>query len=135
LTIDNSLEHETTYYWRVRAENDSGLSEWADSFTFTTAVADSNELEEIPTEITLKQNYPNPFNSTTKIRYGIPKGTDVELSVYNMLGQKVTTLSNQKKSSGWHTVIFDASGLSSGVYIYRIQTDGFLKTKKLTVIK
>lgn len=95
----------------------------------------SNELEEMAVEFSLLQNYPNPFNPTTNIRYGITEPTEVSLGVYNMLGQKVATLLNGKQSTGWHTVSFNASALSSGFYIYRIQAGDFVSTKKLMLIK
>lgn len=95
----------------------------------------SNEHIERPYELNLFQNYPNPFNPTTQIRFGIPQSADVQLNVYNMLGQQVAALVSGQKSAGWHTATFDASGLSSGAYIYRIQAGEFVQTKKLILIK
>lgn len=95
----------------------------------------SSEVEDIPTKYYLKQNFPNPFNPNTQIRYSIPKAEHVNLSVFNMLGQKVVTLVNENQSSGRHEVIFDASRLSSGFYFYRIQAGEFISTKKLTLVK
>lgn len=89
----------------------------------------------LPAEFTLRQNYPNPFNPVTVIEFGIPQTTDVSLHVYNLLGQRVATLVNEQKSTGWHNVRFDASNLSSGMYIYRIQAGEYVETKKLLLIK
>ncbi|MAL18962.1 MAG: hypothetical protein CL670_04670 [Balneola sp.] len=88
-----------------------------------------------PESFQLLQNYPNPFNPSTQIRYSLPNATEVKLSVYNMLGQSVATLVDGRQNSGWHTAFFDASGLSSGLYIYRLQAGGFMSTKKLMLIK
>jgi surface protein len=93
------------------------------------------EKAELPTEFTLDQNYPNPFNPTTTIRFGLPESADVTLEVYTVLGQRVMTLVNENRSAGWHTVSFNGAGLSSGVYVYRIQAGGMVQTKKLMLVK
>tara|TARA_R110000868_G_scaffold410693_4_gene699817 strand:- start:52448 stop:53815 length:1368 start_codon:yes stop_codon:yes gene_type:complete len=85
--------------------------------------------------INLSQNYPNPFNPTTNIRFGINEASDVRLEVFNMLGQKVATLVNEQKAAGWYTVSFDASRLSSGIYIYQIIASGSQNIRKMTLIK
>ena len=88
-----------------------------------------------PVDFTLDQNYPNPFNPTTTIRFGLPEAADVRLEVYTVLGQKVKTLINENRSAGWHTVTLNASDLSSGVYVYRIQAGGVVQTRKLMLVK
>jgi len=89
-----------------------------------------------PTNFRLTQNYPNPFNPSTTIEFSIPKVEFVTLKIYNLLGQKVTTLVSDKLTPGKYKYTWDASHLASGVYIYKIQTDnGFTKTKKLLLIK
>ena len=99
-------------------------------------MATSNALmADIPTNFELQQNYPNPFNPSSNIRFGLPESGEVRLDVYNMLGQRVATLVNQKMQAGWHSVTFDASGLSSGTYIYRITSGDFVQTKKMMLIK
>jgi photosystem II stability/assembly factor-like uncharacterized protein len=90
---------------------------------------------ELPTRFALEQNYPNPFNPSTTIRYGLPQRSQVTLAVFNMLGQLVTSLVSGEVEAGNHEVQFDASGLASGVYFYRIQAGTFTHTKKLCVIK
>ena len=90
---------------------------------------------ELPVEFVLDQNYPNPFNPTTTIRFGIPESADVSLEVYTVLGQKIMTLVNENRSAGWHTVNFNGTGLSSGVYLYRIQAGGMVQTRKLMLVK
>jgi hypothetical protein len=93
-----------------------------------------NTIEQ-PVDYFLSQNYPNPFNPSTQIQYGLPKASEVVLTVYNMLGQKVATLVNQNQSAGIHTTTFDATGLSSGFYIYHLQADNFVIAKKMMLIK
>lgn len=88
-----------------------------------------------PTAFTLSQNFPNPFNPKTTISYAIPTQTLVTLSVFNTLGQKVAELVNGEKEAGSYSVTFDASGLSSGVYLYRIQAGSFVQTRKLVVVR
>lgn len=95
----------------------------------------SNENNLQPENFTLLQNYPNPFNPTTNISFTIPKATTVSLTVYNMLGQKVSTLINERLNSGSHSIKFDASSLASGLYFYTLKTDSYLQTKKMLLIK
>jgi hypothetical protein len=91
---------------------------------------------EKPESVTLSQNYPNPFNPTTEINYTVDQKTEVNLTIYNLLGRKVVTLVNDKvQSQGSYTQQFDASKLSSGVYIYRLSVDDEVMTKKMTLIK
>jgi subtilisin-like proprotein convertase family protein len=89
----------------------------------------------IPGEYKLYQNYPNPFNPETVIKFDMPKDADVKIIVFDMLGRKVTTLVNEFKQAGSYEINFDASGLSSGMYFYKIETGGFADTKKLLLIK
>ncbi len=89
----------------------------------------------IPREFSLTQNYPNPFNPTTTINYSLPTNQNVKLEVYDILGKRVTTLINEMKSAGYHSVNFNASNLSSGIYIYRIQAGNFINTKKMLIMR
>lgn len=90
---------------------------------------------ELPKEMALEQNYPNPFNPTTQIRYDLPESADVRLDVFNIQGQRVSTLVSQNQSAGRYNVNFDASTLASGVYIYRLQAGNNVMTRKMTLIK
>jgi hypothetical protein len=86
--------------------------------------------------IHLQQNYPNPFNPRTVIRYQSSVTSHIDLSIYNILGQKVTTLVSERKQPGTHNVEWDASGCNSGVYFYRLETNkGFVQTKKLMLVR
>ncbi len=89
----------------------------------------------MPTAFRLQQNFPNPFNPTTIISYELPADNVVSLEVYDMLGRKVKTLLSERQSAGAHSVTFNASSFSSGVYFYRLTTGNFVETKKLILIK
>jgi len=97
------------------------------------SLAKSNE--QLPTEFVLQQNYPNPFNPTTMIRFGLPHDTNVQLEIYNLAGHRVATLLNAQKAAGYHDVLWDASGLSSGVYFYRLTAGQFRAMKKLMLMR
>ena len=89
----------------------------------------------IPAEYHLAQNYPNPFNPETSIEYALPISGKVTLSVYNILGQEVKVLVDGQKEAGYHKVQWDAHGMASGVYFYRIQAGHFIGTKKCLILK
>ena len=96
----------------------------------------NDELESgVPTKYNLLQNYPNPFNPSTQIQYALPEATHLTLEVFNSVGQKVMEIVNGQQSAGYHTATFDASGLSSGVYLYKLTTPSFTQTKKMLLIK
>lgn len=88
-----------------------------------------------PQKFELSQNYPNPFNPATKINYSVPVQGKVKLSVYNSTGQLVDVLVNEVQASGSYSVSFNGSNLSSGVYMYRMETEGFNQTKKMILVK
>ena len=90
---------------------------------------------EAPRAFALQQNYPNPFNPTTSINFNLAKASQVELDVYNVMGQKVATLVNGKLSAGIHTATWDASAMSSGVYFYTLKADNQTKTYKMMLMK
>lgn len=83
----------------------------------------------------LFQNFPNPFNPSTKISYKIKKEGNVSLTVFNLVGQEISVLVNEKQSAGNYEVEFDASDLTSGVYLYKLQINGFTSVKRMTVLK
>ncbi len=100
-------------------------------------VITSSEAEDLnqPREISLEQNYPNPFNPTTNIEFSLQQPANVVLSVYNILGRKVDEVYNGVKSQGRHTVTFDASRLSGGIYFYELKTPSFVELRKMTLVK
>lgn len=90
---------------------------------------------ELPRNARLYPAYPNPFNPVTNIRYELPQAADVRLDVFNLMGQRVATLVNEVQQAGVHTVQFNGSALSSGVYLYRIQAGSFTDIQKITLLK
>ncbi|MCX6639057.1 MAG: SBBP repeat-containing protein [bacterium] len=91
--------------------------------------------EIIPEDYTLEQNYPNPFNPMTMLKLGLPQAGNVNLAVYNMMGQKVATLVDGWRHGGYHHIAWDASGLAAGIYFCRVRVGDFTATKKLVVMK
>jgi len=90
---------------------------------------------DIPEEFSLGDNTPNPFNPVTMINYQLSANSDIELSIYDMNGKKITTLVNDHISAGYHKISWDASGYSSGVYLYRLNAQGLVETKKMVLLK
>ena len=88
-----------------------------------------------PLTFNLEQNYPNPFNPSTVIKYSIPAAGNVLIKVYDILGNEIKTLVNENKSPGNYSVIFDAKGLPSGVYLYKLTAGNYNSVKKLVLIK
>jgi hypothetical protein len=88
-----------------------------------------------PKEYLLKQNYPNPFNPITNINFYLPVRTRVQLKIYDILGNEIAEVVNEEKSAGNHQVVFDGSKLSSGIYFYRLQSDNFISSKKMILLK
>jgi len=83
----------------------------------------------------LQQNYPNPFNPVTSIKYQVAKQSQVELNIYNLLGQKVVTLVSEEQSAGIHKYEWDASNLPGGIYIYRLKSGFYSTSKKAVLLK
>jgi hypothetical protein len=115
-----------TYSYRLKQIDFDGTFEYSDAI-------EADVLA--PTEFSLEQNYPNPFNPETVIKYTVAKESFVNLSVYDVLGQKVAELVNETTKAGRHEVNFDASHLSSGVYFYKLSTGSFDKAAEFTRIK
>lgn len=91
--------------------------------------------DNLPHKFDLFQNYPNPFNPTTKIKYSIPKTSNVLLEVYNILGERVALLVNAEQMPGFYTLDFNAINFASGFYIYRLVAKDFVEVKKMVLLK
>ena len=108
------------------------------SFYFTgkkVTTGTSGENFHGPRKYDLEQNFPNPFNPTTEIGYQLPVASNISLKVFNLLGQEITTLYEGFHQSGNYTTKFDAEGLSSGIYLYRLEAGNFVFTKKALLLK
>ncbi len=123
--VDNSTSGKM--YYRLKQIDFDG------SYSYSKAVEVS--VTSTPSEFQLAQNYPNPFNPSTKIKFNIPEAGNVSLKVYNLLGQQVRTLLSGLMQAGTHTINFDASGLHSGLYFYKLEAAGFSQVKKMTLLK
>jgi hypothetical protein len=132
----SELNEGVVYFWRVRGNNKGEFGDWSDTWSFKTVIYTSDEdQKEIPKETELKQNYPNPFNPITNLNYSISETGNTKLVVYNVLGQEVATLINAIKSPGNYSLSFNASDLSSGIYIYQLKTPHKTITKRMMLIK
>lgn len=107
---------------------------WFQNIDIVTSVEQIPSLT-MPEEFRLEQNYPNPFNPTTTIEFALPQQSAVTLTLYDILGREIETLLDDELKQGVYKVSFQADDLPSGIYIYRIRAEGFIKAKKLTLLK
>jgi len=131
--VVNSVTY-TGYSWGPQGDAIRGLNYVRPVRTIGTSTGLKNDSS-TPTEFTLQQNFPNPFNPSTTITFSISKTARVVLRVYNSLGSEVATLLSRQMSAGTYNAIWDASGMQSGVYFYRLSTDNCISTKKMILLK
>lgn len=120
-----------------------GFYFWKDTLSFyiqPTTVSIENREMQIPDQCVLHDNYPNPFNPSTTISYDLDKAGNVELAIYNIIGQKIATLVNKQQLAGQHQVIWDGNDgngnmVSSGIYLYKLKTEKFSQTKKMMYLQ
>ncbi len=124
--VDKNPINDTLQYRLKQIDNDG-------AFEYSAVV--EVEINNLPTEFSLEQNYPNPFNPITTIEYSVPEAGIVNISVYNLLGEKVKEIVNSYKSAGVYKINFNPIHLSSGVYIYKMTAGSFTAVKKLNLIK
>ncbi|MBX7045378.1 MAG: T9SS type A sorting domain-containing protein [Ignavibacteria bacterium] len=117
--------------WGYAVCSDGSVLKLNETVTGVSEPTNSN----VPANYSLEQNYPNPFNPTTTINFSLPKSSDVSLKIYDALGNEVMNIVNEYKEAGTHSVLLNASNLTSGVYFYKLQAGDFISTKKLTLIK
>jgi hypothetical protein len=117
-------------YVRLNVSDPANWNSWESK----DIVVQSVDNYEPPSAFILEQNYPNPFNPKTTIQFKIPFTTFVELKVHNLVGQEITTLVNQEKNKGEHRIVWDASGIPSGVYFCRLKAGSLVDTKKIILL-
>jgi len=117
----------------TRTNNQGTLSNWCINLLVKTSVGVDGKVN--PVEFILSQNYPNPFNSATRISYSIPKNSNVNLKIYDMLGREVRTLASGFQRAGDYILMFNSGDLSSGVYFYRLTAGDYSDVKRMVIIK
>jgi hypothetical protein len=122
-----------TWFYRLKQSDLDGTSHYSEavSLHIVTAAREGSA----PALFLLEQNYPNPFNPSTKVRFSLPHSARVSLKLYDLLGREVMTLLEEELTAGVHDVPFDAAGLSSGVYVYRLQAGGLIAARKMVFCK
>jgi len=125
----SNLDPSATYFWRIRAISPDGVKEWSSVFNFTV-------ISNSPEDFWIYPAYPNPFNNSTTIKFELKNPDFVMISIYDILGKKISDLVSGFFLNGTHTVLWEASALASGVYYYQFRTDaGFIQTNKLVLMK
>lgn len=153
--VFNGAASNTTYYWRVRAQNNVA-SDWSSEWRFATGMITGvkNSLSERPRGYTLHQNYPNPFsplgretptgvafgNPETAIRFQLPKTSYVVLKIFNIFGEEIRTLANEQREAGSHAVRWDGSDergnpVASGMYLYQLRAGNFAQVRKMNLLR
>ena len=131
-----TLVPSTVYYWRANASNSIGTGNWSSVWNFSPLPTGISQYSlEIPKEFKLYNNYPNPFNPTSKIRFDIPKNSNVKISVYDISGRIINQPVNARLNAGRYEISWSADYLASGVYFYCIETEGFTDVKRMLLVK
>jgi hypothetical protein len=130
IAVDN--QDYINYVWQDTSDSDDEIYFYKTSL-LTKVRSDNNLI--VPNEVTLYQNFPNPFNPSTTISYKLSATCNVSLKIFDLLGREVAELVSEKLQAGDHSVIWDASGMSSGIYFYRLQAGFFSETKALMLLK
>jgi photosystem II stability/assembly factor-like uncharacterized protein len=133
--IVSSLSNNIRHYWRVRAKNSGGTSDWSERWEFSTVITNVDDGSALPKIFDLKQNYPNPFNPSTTITYSLAHTVHVHLKLYSLAGEQIKILVDELQTVGEHKIALRNINLASGVYLYRLQAGPFVATKKLLLLR
>ena len=136
---DDSLEYDTEYFYRVYYSTEVHQSNYSEVISVTLEWMDVN-IGYLPIVYRLHQNYPNPFNPLTAIKYDLPQATDMNISIYDMMGRQVRNLVNTNQNSGYKSVVWNGTNdngemVSGGMYFYSIKTNTFSQTRKMILLK
>lgn len=123
--VNSPLEYAMIYYWRVKATNVGGESDWTEPQQFTTVVQ----------ETAIMPNYPNPFNASTTIRFQLAENSDVTLDIFDTVGRRIATLVDEERQPGVYFEQLQAAGYASGTYFIRIVAGDFMEVQKMAIIK
>ena len=151
-TIDSTLTDTATVvqpllisplWWRVRAGNAAGWGAFSETRILFSIIVSVSDPSQAPQTFELSQNYPNPFNPSTVIAFALPRESFVALEVFNLLGERVALLVEGKRPAGYYSESFNAQGLASGLYFYRLKAgdpsagsgQGFVQTRKLVLVR
>ncbi|BDQ03655.1 MAG: hypothetical protein KatS3mg036_0356 [Ignavibacterium sp.] len=136
LVESGALNPNVDYYWRVRTNNDGGVSPWSDVYHFTVNLTGVEDETQRPKEFALNQNYPNPFNPDTKISWQSPVSGWQTIKIYDLMGREIETIVNDYYEAGFHSTLYSANpNLPSGVYYYQLKAGAFVETKKMLFLK
>jgi len=127
---DNTVEAGHTYDYRLADVSYAGVKEY-----HSLMVLSVNVTAVVPEEYVLHPAYPNPFNPTATIRYELPQASDVQITIYDLLGKEVTTLLSETQDAGFKSVQWDATEVSSGLYFYQVRAGEFVQTRKMVLLK
>ncbi len=134
-TISETITRDTLIYLPLTIYSED-YPLWYDSLEVAVWINALDDVKSVvPDVYALQQNHPNPFNPVTKINYQLPIISEVDLSIYNLLGQKIASLVNERQQAGFHQVEWDATGFSSGIYYYRLEAGKFIQTRKMIYLK
>ena len=133
--IPMSIQPRSDYTIKITSNDNPGILDFSDEdFTIAHLTSAQELINGIPESYQLMQNYPNPFNPSTTIYYALPESGNIELVIYDVLGNEVMKFT-EEQSAGYHKFEFDGNDINSGVYFYRIQAGDFVQTKKMILIK